>query len=309
MFKLAHISDVHLGPLPPFKRSALLSKRVLGYANWRLNRKGDLHSGVLGNLIDHTLATNPDHLAITGDLVNLALPEEIELIHQWLTGLGAPEDISVIPGNHDTYVPGALRRIIERWKPWMQGDKPVAGNPFPYRRDRGAVALIGTNSGRATAPFLATGSWRAQQDSDTSEMLQRAKADGQFRVVMIHHPPFPNATAQHKRLIGAKRFRRMIAREGAELILHGHTHIVSDERIDGPDGPVPVIGVPSASHGPRLTPSIGRPGARYNLFEISGNQGAWRCRQQQFGYGDGQQKISELADDIIAIAGQNAADE
>ena len=309
MVKLAHISDVHLCPLPPFRRRALLSKRVIGYANWRLNRKGDLHSGVLGGLIDHILAANPDHLAITGDLVNLALTEEIEILRLWLAELGPAEDISVVPGNHDTYVPGALDKIIGSWKPWMQGDAPVGGNPFPYRRARGPIALIGTNSGRATAPFMATGSWRKEQDEHTAELLQQAKADGQFRIVMIHHPPFPNATSQHKRLIGAKRFREMIARGGAELIIHGHTHIVSDERIEGPDGPVPVIGVPSASHGPRPTNGKGRPGARYKLFEITGSTGSWQCRRQQFGYGDGQQHISKLGDEMIAIAGQKASDE
>ena len=50
-----------------------------------------------------------------------------------------------------------------------------------------------------------------------------------------------------KTAIGAERFRKMISECGAGLVLHGHTHIDSYAVIDGPDGPVPVIGVPSAS--------------------------------------------------------------
>ena len=36
--RLAHISDVHLGPLPKVKRSELFSKRITGYVNFRRNR-------------------------------------------------------------------------------------------------------------------------------------------------------------------------------------------------------------------------------------------------------------------------------
>ncbi|TIO72439.1 MAG: metallophosphoesterase, partial [Mesorhizobium sp.] len=34
MLRLAHISDVHLGPLPDVTYRDLASKRVLGYVNW-----------------------------------------------------------------------------------------------------------------------------------------------------------------------------------------------------------------------------------------------------------------------------------
>ncbi|ODR97130.1 hypothetical protein AUC70_12700 [Methyloceanibacter stevinii] len=39
VFTLAHMSDIHLGPLPKVKKHQLLSKRLLGYVNWHRGRK------------------------------------------------------------------------------------------------------------------------------------------------------------------------------------------------------------------------------------------------------------------------------
>lgn len=300
MFRLVHLSDIHLGPLPAVKRRELLSKRVVGYANWRLNRKGDMNDLFLDRLVEHMQAAKPDHIAVTGDLVNLALPEELKLARAWLDTLGDPNDVSAVPGNHDTYVPGALKEIIDLWQPYMTGDDERTGNPFPYLRERGEIALIGTNSGRATMPFMATGTFRSNQAEETTALLRSAQEDGKFRVVMIHHPPFENATIWNKRLIGSNKFRAMVAEIGAELVLHGHTHIQSIEEIDGPDGLIPVIGVPSASKAPGVerkdseeNPS--RPGARYNLFSISGDPGNWQCEMEEFGFRDGSEVV-ELID-------------
>ena len=38
MITLAHISDIHLAPLPPVRWRELLNKRITGYLNWRLTR-------------------------------------------------------------------------------------------------------------------------------------------------------------------------------------------------------------------------------------------------------------------------------
>ena len=111
MFRLAHISDVHLGPLPAVAYRELASKRIVGYVNWHRNRRRLLHEGVLGAILDGIAATPNDHLAITGDLVNLALDSEIEAARLWLEALGKPTDVSVVPGNHDAYVPGAFDRV------------------------------------------------------------------------------------------------------------------------------------------------------------------------------------------------------
>jgi 3',5'-cyclic AMP phosphodiesterase CpdA len=282
MFRLAHISDVHLSPLPGVTYRDLLSKRITGYINWRRYRRGLMTGGALETLTADMKSRAPDHIAVTGDLVNLALDQELQTAKLWLETLGDPNDVSLVPGNHDAYVPGALDKACRLWEPWMRGDGvDNAGRrvEFPYMRVRGDVALIGVSSARATAPFMASGDFGSSQAKRLARMLDEAGKRGLFRIVMIHHPPIRGATAAHKRLFGIGRFQKVIARHGAELILHGHTHLATRYEIDGPSGKVPVICVPSASQ------ELGgkRPAARYNLFDIGKKDGVWTCRWTQRG--------------------------
>ena len=303
MFRLAHISDIHLGPLPKVRKRDLVSKRITGYINWQRNRGKQMGGDWLRGLLDHIHANEPHHVAVTGDLVNLALDAEVEAARGWLETVGAPDGVSVVPGNHDAYVPGALGRVRRAWGPYMMGDRDRGDLPtFPFLRRRGPVALIGVNSGRATAPFMSTGSYRSQQDHETRALLKSTR--DLFRIVLIHHPPFKDATDYSKRLIGASRFRNAIRECGADLVLHGHTHIVSHESVEGPDGPVPVVGVPSASAGPDAKSS--KPGARYNLFTVCGEPGAWSCRHEEFGYAVGTEGVHLLGERDLSKVAENA---
>ena len=294
MFRLAHMSDIHLGPLPKVRTRELVSKRITGYINWQRNRGKSMGGEVLAGLVDHIHSQRPDHIAVTGDLVNLALDAEVEAALRWLESIGPPADVSVVPGNHDAYVPGALDRVRRAWGAYMTGDSPQVPSgrvTFPYLRRRGNVALIGVNSGRATAPFLSTGSFRSRQEKLVRGLL--AAARDSFRVVMIHHPPAKGATEYSKRLVGGSKFRAMIAQTGADLVLHGHTHLATQDEIAGPDGPVPVVGVASASAG--YKEGSKKPAARYNLFQIGGEAGAWTCRQEEWGYPDASRTIELIA--------------
>ena len=80
MFRLAHISDVHLGPLPALTFLELFSKRITGFVNWHRNRRRHLFTNTLDIVLDDIERQNPDHLAITGDLVNLASSLEIAAV-------------------------------------------------------------------------------------------------------------------------------------------------------------------------------------------------------------------------------------
>jgi len=281
-----------------------MGKRMSGYINWKRNRRGKNDLSFLDNLITHLKEAAPDHIAVTGDLVNLALEAEFYQTRVWLDRLGTGRDVSVVLGNHDCYVPGALDMARRHWGSFMQGDKDQSAGQFPYLRDRGSISIIGANSGHVSPVFHATGLFDAVQAERLADLLGKARQEGKFRVDMIHHPPFANATARHKRLIGDSRFRAVVAKAGAELVLHGHTHIDSLQWIDGPTGMVPVVGVPSASHMPPMTVnSSGRPGGRYNLFSISGTPGSWRCQMQEFGYEPGSRTVSGIASRELAVQG------
>ncbi len=284
MFLLAHLSDPHLAPLPTPRLGELASKRLLGYLNWVRKRRAIHRRDVLAAIVADLHAAQPDHIAVTGDLVNIALPPEIANAARWLEALGPPAQVSLVPGNHDAYVPGAVAQCARAWAAYVVGDAEgnagSAGSQvetFPFLRVRGPLALIGVSTAVATGPFLATGRLGTHQIAAMSALL--AKAAEQFRIVLIHHPPHAVPKSRFKRLVDAAAFRDAIASAGAELVIHGHDHVRSLDYIDGPQGRVPVIGVPSASaafgkdHDP----------AGYNLYRIDGRPGAWTCDVERRG--------------------------
>ncbi|MDY8109188.1 metallophosphoesterase [Fulvimarina sp. 2208YS6-2-32] len=282
MYRLAHLSDIHLGPLPSLSLRELASKRVTGYVNWHRNRRRSMFGDTLTDLVLDLKYHQPDHIAVTGDLVNLATKTETKAARIWLQSLGLPHDVSLVPGNHDAYVPGALKRSHKEWHEYLIGDNPLAaiGNSFPYMRVRGNVAIFGVSTAEATAPFFATGSFRRGQALALAKLLENSRKAGHFRVVLIHHPPISGAAAWHKRLIGKQFFSKVMKDAGAELVLHGHTHLDTLYWLEGPEHrKIPVVGVPSASQ----SPGTDKPAARYNLFEIDGGPGRWELVQRERG--------------------------
>lgn len=282
MFRLAHLSDLHLGPLPDISYRELASKRITGYVNWQRHRRKAIHNGVTDALLHDIARHEVDHLAVTGDLVNLALDAEIDIARDWLTMAGEPDRLSVVPGNHDAYVPGALHKACRAWRPWMTGEKThvrQSESGFPYLRTCDNVALIGVSSAHATAPFLALGTFREEQAASVATLLDMAADRGLFRIVMIHHPPVRGLTTANKRLYGIGLFQKTIARHGAELVLHGHTHDPTLSWIRGKGHNVPVLGVTAAGQG---TAGEKQP-AQYNLVEIDGEPGAWRVMHARRG--------------------------
>ncbi|MBY3035302.1 metallophosphoesterase family protein [Rhizobium laguerreae] len=301
MFKLAHISDVHLGPLPSLSIQELFSKRITGFVNWHRNRRKHLFGSTLDLLLDDIRAHQADHLAVTGDLVNLASSIEIRSAAAWLRALGDPADTSVVPGNHDAYVPGSYEKSMRAWYDYVRGDLAPPQwqddrHIFPYLRVRGKVAIVGCSTAVATPPFAASGFFGARQARDTVNILRAAGEAGLFRVVMIHHPPIRGATAFYKRMIGIRRFAAVISTGGAELVLHGHTHLNTLNWLRGQMQPVPVVGIASASQGPG---SI-KPPAAYNLFSIDGSPGAWELSGERFSLNRAGDAVMPESADIFA---------
>ena len=275
MFTLAHVSDPHLAPLPQPRLRELMSKRLTGYINWK--RREHVHRPeVLAALVADLASAKPDHIAVTGDFANIALPGEFDRVAPWLAELGAPEQVTAIPGNHDAYVAGALHSLERVAGTWMRGDD---GGGFPFVRRRGPVALIGLNTGLPTPWFDASGTLgEAQLGRFAAQLGQLAQA-GLFRVVLIHHPPV-SPRPENKRLRDSAAFLRVIAAQGAELVIHGHDHVQALVWLEGPHGTrVPSIGVPSAS----AAPNTEKDAAAYNLYRIAGTAGAWRCDMEMRG--------------------------
>lgn len=284
MFALAHLSDPHLSPMPRPRLVDLIGKRAVGYFNWRTNRGAHHSPDFLSTLVADMKNRGFDHLAVTGDLVNLGLPDEYGLARRFLESLGAPDRVSMVPGNHDAYVRGTALLHLDMWKDYIAGDESaeranVSGAAFPYLRRRGDLAIIGLSTAIPTAPFLATGKLGKAQLLEFEHLLKAMKEENRFRVVLIHHPP-AGRHSPHEVLTDAKAFCAVIGREGAELVLHGHKHKAMMQKIAGPGGNVNVIGVPSASN-PGSNPERG---GAYNIYRIGGKAGAWSCELESYGF-------------------------
>ena len=271
MVTLAHLSDPHLGPLPPVAAGDLMSKRILGYINWTRNRDHTHDNDVLDALLADIRTAAPDHIAVTGDLANLGLPAEFDNAAEWLRTLGPPSDVTVVPGNHDAYVKSSVAHFRGACRDFMTGDGPH-GPIFPFVRRRGPLALIGVSTAVASPPLMATGRVGEAQAESLVEALTEAGREGLFRIVLLHHSPLPAPSHWDRRLTDAVRVRAAIARGGAELVLHGHNHRTSVAGFSGENGPIPVVGASAAS----AKPGMRRLGGSYNLFAIERPNGHWR---------------------------------
>jgi 3',5'-cyclic AMP phosphodiesterase CpdA len=284
MVVLAHISDIHLGPLPPVRLRELANKRAFGYVNWQRNRARIYDETVLSAITADIRANRPDHIAVTGDLVNIGLDAEYDAALDWLRTLGPPEHVTVVPGNHDAYVRRSVTSYSATWRPYLSGDRPDEGPPFPFLRRRGPLALIGVSTAVATAPLMATGRIEEEQAHALGQILAATGREGLCRVVLIHHSPVKGSTYWFRRLIGADLVRHAVARFGAELVLHGHNHVTSIAWLPGPDGRwVPVVGASA----PSIAPHGRHPGGAYNLMRIEGESGAYAIGMVERGFRDG----------------------
>ncbi|TCR69919.1 metallophosphoesterase [Bosea sp. BK604] len=278
MFKLAHLSDPHLGPLAKFSLHELLGKRATGYVNWRRKRRHAHDMEVLALIVADIRAQQPDHIACTGDVAHIGLPNEFKTAVTFLDTLGPREMVSFVPGNHDAYAQSSLKPLASLLGPWCADDVGAAG--YPWYRKRGNVALIGLNSGVPTLPLMATGRIGRDQIARAEVLLDRAKAEGLVRVVLIHHPPYLGGAKRGRELVDAEAFEAMLKRHGADLVLHGHNHTFSLAWRPGPEHDVPIVGVPSASIGP-----LGHgERATWHLFKIEGDADAPMISVEQRGF-------------------------
>ncbi|MBN2231257.1 MAG: metallophosphoesterase [Deltaproteobacteria bacterium] len=258
-FTFVHLSDPHFTrPRPRWYELSL--KAVLGLPAWYLSRRHVYDTAVLTAVERELHRRRPDHAVVTGDLTSLGTRAEYLEAAAWLARLGDPGDITVIPGNHDATGRRSLVRGLPAWLPYCRSDArrspPVAAaggvDPFPVVRIRGPVMFIGLSSAVAGGnPLLALGRLGRRQLTDLDTALAAGAEAGKFRVVLLHHPPFPDVVSPRKRLADGVQLLAVLRRRGVELVLHGHAHRLMQRELDTAAGPVPVRGLAAATAGGR----------------------------------------------------------
>jgi len=230
--RLAHVSDLHV---PSRWRRApwlYLGKRIIGALNYQLRRAGQHPLEAVTSLVRALVEDSTiDHVVVTGDLVNVSLPEEFAAARGFLDPLiaRAPGFISVIPGNHDRYTYSSERsRLFERAFADCMTSELDLGAPFPFVRFRKEVAILGLDSAVATPPFFATGRLGPEQRARLERSLEDPRVkQASFRVALVHHPPLVPGGGRDKPLHRLTDDRELvaIAERGIDLLLHGHIHV------------------------------------------------------------------------------------
>jgi len=304
MFSFAHLSDLHL-PMPALAGwRPLANKRILGYLSYQLRRKSVHRESVLAALADDLRRQALDHIVITGDLTNIALPEEFSAAARWLDALGSPQTVTVVPGNHDALVAVPWQHSLGRWAALMSDPATPLHDPsgFPFVRRHGPIALIGVSSACPTPPFYASGRVGGDQLARLARLLEQLRTPSTFRVVLIHHPPIGGMMTHRKGLIDQAAFRDVIEKAGAELILHGHHHLFSQDVLATPNGTAPVIGAPSASS--RRHP--GRQHAGYHVCRLAADSGCWRLEIEVRGLAESEDRFTAERRFVVTIPNDSA---
>ena len=252
-------------------------KRVMGFINWKRGRERLNDMGMLARLVADLRAQRPDHIAVTGDLINIGMPAEFHRAALWMKTLGEPADVSFVAGNHDAYLRAVMPLLEATFAPWTTGDQPRGAATYPYLRVRREIAIIGLTSAVPTGPLMATGRLGKRQLEAFAELLSETGAKGLARIVLIHHPPIAGVTPPLRGLSDAAQFGRIVRDRGAEAILHGHTHQQAVRSLPSRaartvGGAVPVLGAPSAAAAARDP----RYRAAYHLVRLERDGERWR---------------------------------
>ncbi len=275
-FSLAHFSDPHLGPLP---KGAVLQdfafKKIIGAASWHMNRKKHHLPQIADALRADILAANPDHVAFTGDLVNISAAAEFDQGLKWLNGFGSSDFVSFTPGNHDAYVKLPLAKGLGKFSTYMTNEI-AKDESLPFIRLRRNVALIGIHAACPQLLLGAGGTVGTDQLQKLDTNLQSLRERGFYRLVMIHHPPAPGMTSNIRSLSDASALEAVLKKQGAELVIHGHNHQRNFNEIVSDTTRIPVLGVPSAS----MAAGSNHPPAAWNRYDIERYKGTWKTHVQ-----------------------------
>jgi 3',5'-cyclic AMP phosphodiesterase CpdA len=249
-FALIHVSDLHVHRLPRHP-GLYFSKRALGAANLVLRRGRRFPPARARALVAQLAALDWQHLLVTGDLTQLGTAAEFARARDLLAPLLArgPRAVTVLPGNHDRYVPeppgrgafeahfgeyalsGALltRQLTECW--WLAAwDSAV---PAPWNSAAGRVA---------PETLAATSAWLAGLPA------------GARVIVANHYPVFfppPHQYAAHHDLTNQEAVARWLLEHPVRLYLHGHIHHNWVHTVAGAHDPLTCVNSASSTQRPR----------------------------------------------------------
>jgi len=268
--RLIHITDPHLSSLDDLSFLNLRGKRRSGYLSWYKKRRFVHRREILDQLTAAVSRQEPDLVLVTGDLVHIGLEKEMAEAAQWLRGLGTPEKVILVPGNHDNYAADSLASMYRLWGDYLPdrgeaGENYTAG--YPFELSYGGLKLTGVNTSCVTRIFSASGELGTVQLEKLGKSFGQSAESDDFHCLLIHHPPLPGITHRRKALRDAAALAEMIRLKQPDLVLYGHIHCNREDRL----GETRLYCTASASSSDD---------ASYRVFDLDQAAAGWHCRMQ-----------------------------
>lgn len=198
-FRLAHISDLHVG-------------------------KDEAHDRAAAKLATGLMQLRPDWIALTGDVTESGLAVEADRFNRFFRGL-LPR-MTIVPGNHDRCGDDAARA-------WS---KAPAWIERPPRSSLSFICLDSTQPLNSTK-FIAHGHLDEKQRRAAVSGATAERALGRVPIVLLHHHLTPLAADGPLELLAewgdlpfldplekGKSFADALGVAGVPLVLHGHKH-------------------------------------------------------------------------------------
>ena len=219
---------------------------------------------------------------------------EFAVAKKFLEGLGGPDRVSFVPGNHDAYVRTSMRDVERYLSPWMTTDSGRYEG-FPYVRMIGPVALVGLSSAVPTGPFVASDDATSVQWSEShGGSLELTFAPGwKPRVARLDLSADPALWAEYQQALstgGTIRYNIIVRHDDIvgsapgwfESIWIGNTNGCWDQQFGGSDGQIGLYGAGAFPAGGVTTIEVSYP------IEAGA---AVRDRRAQFSTGSGWNEI------------------
>ncbi|MGO8968155.1 MAG: metallophosphoesterase family protein [Myxococcaceae bacterium] len=235
MLRIAHVSDTHVLSTRGVEwHNLLFNKRLTGQANLLLHRGRVFRRDYLLAVLE-AAAASADHVVVTGDITNLALESEYEEALRLLDGVARSVEVTVVPGNHDIYLPSIQheRRFPHYFRRFLKSDLPdlaldLPAGPYPCVKLRGPTAIIALSSGVPRPPFVASGFLGDEQRVALARALAHPEVAKRVPLILVHHPPVDarNCLARLRDgLVDAAQLRDTLAPLARGLVLFGHLHV------------------------------------------------------------------------------------
>ncbi|MEO7096688.1 MAG: metallophosphoesterase [Polyangiales bacterium] len=304
--RIAHFSDLHLLSLEGMGVKRFLNKRLTGFMMLRFHRKSVHKPHAVRAVADEVKQARIDHVAITGDLTNLALESEFDLVDRFLeSDLGlSPDQVSVVPGNHDVYTRGSAnkRRFEQYFAKYMTSDLPEFGvehfgAKYPYVKLRKGIAIIGMSTAVPRGPMVASGRFGSAQIDQLALLLEHPEIKSRTKVILQHHPAHNmrnRVIAYLEGLHDSKHMLRTLKKLEHGLILHGHSHIRVHRTVPTDVGRIDVVGATSAS----LLSSHPHRHAGFNLYEFDDATGKLTTVEAHVLGDDGRFRREQIPQDV-----------